>query len=120
MAKPDQLVRPCAKCPFRTDVKPYLTRARIRDIRYGVITRQGDFYCHQTTAERDGDDGEGETVVTEKSKRCAGMTILCEKIGKPTQMMRIDERLGFYDPRLNDPNAPVFASFAAMERAQEK
>jgi hypothetical protein len=120
MAKPDQLVRPCAKCPFRTDVKPYLTKARVREIERSVVHRQSDFPCHQTTTAVEDDNGESEMMVTSKSKRCAGMTILCEKIGHSTQMMRIDERLGFYNPELNDKSAPVFASFRAMEKAQQR
>lgn len=118
MAKPDQLVRPCAKCPFRTDIKPYLTRARIRGLERDIVQRQGDFYCHQTTKEVDSDDGGTDMAITSKSKRCAGMAILCEKINRPTQMMRIDERLGFYDRRLMDMDAPVYETFAEMRKAQ--
>lgn len=112
------LKRPCAKCPFRTDVPAYLTPGRVTELEQAVRAQQ-DFYCH-ATIDYSGTEETGEGRVTQASQRCAGFTILCEKIGRPTQMMRIEERLGYYDARQIDMAAPVFDSFAAMRKAQRE
>lgn len=114
---PTQLKRPCANCPFRTDVAPYLRPERITEIERSVIREQQDFPCHKTVDYSDGNEGRWER---NRTTRCAGMTILCEKLERPTQMMRIDERLGFYDRTLMDMEAPVFDTFAAMRDAQRR
>lgn len=119
-AKPATFLKqPCPQCPFRNDIAPYLTPGRVRQIEREVIGGQQDFHCHKTTGFTEPDDeGEQDTCVTPESKRCAGMAILCEKLNRPTQMMRIEERLGFYDRAQMKMDAPVFNSFAAMAKAQ--
>jgi hypothetical protein len=62
-----------------------------------------EFPCHQTA---DADD-EGDYRATEKSVHCAGALIFNEKRNTPNQMMRICERLGFYDMRKLDMKANV-------------
>jgi hypothetical protein len=111
---PYGLVKPCAKCPFRKDVTPYLRKARVREIERSLV--RAEFPCHETTEH----DDEGERKVTEGEMHCAGALILLEKTGQPSQMMRIAERLRMYDASKLDMEAPVFDSFKDMIKAQEK
>ena len=60
--------RPCAHCPFRRDVRPFLHPERAEQIAYSAQNPHSDFSCHKTI-EHD-DDGEG--YETEQSKTCAG------------------------------------------------
>ncbi len=99
------MVRPCENCPFRTDcLEGWLNRAP--EIARGIVDQQGTFACHETTEF----DDEGEHDQSPDEQHCAGALILLEKIGKPNQMMRISERLGLYDHRKLDMQAPVFGS----------
>ena len=100
------LRRPCKHCPFRTDVPGFLSFERALEIIDMLVRQDGTFACHETTVESEHDDG--EMVVTEKSEHCAGATIMLEHMERPNQMMRIAERLGWYDRRKLDMNAPVF------------
>jgi hypothetical protein len=106
------LTSPCPNCPFRNDIPPFLTRSRVREIQTSLI--QSEFPCHKTT---DFDD-EGEPRTSGREQHCAGALILLEKIGRPSQMMRISERLGMYDHSKLKMDAPVFDSFREMETAQ--
>lgn len=45
--KPYGMTTPCDNCPFRTNVRPYLTKGRVREIERGLVG--GEFYCHKTT-----------------------------------------------------------------------
>jgi len=110
------LVRPCAHCPFRSDIKPYLRAGRVEDIERSL--ERSTFACHETTVESDDDDG--SRVETDESKHCAGALILMEKSGKSSQMMRIAERLLLYDARKLDMESPVFNDFEAMIDAQSR
>jgi hypothetical protein len=113
------LTRPCSLCPFRNDIRPYLTPARVAEIKRSVINGQQDFLCHSTVDyDREDEDDDEPRAQREGEKRCAGMTILCEKLSRPTQMMRIDERIGFYDARKMQMDAPVFDTFDEMIAAQ--
>lgn len=114
-----KLTRPCAHCPFRSDIAPYLMAARVREIERGL--ERGEFSCHETLdddAWQDDDEGEPEYNPSGQEEHCAGALILLEKLDRPSQMMRIAERLGLYDRRKLDMNAPVFDSFEEMEAAQ--
>lgn len=113
--RPYALTRPCALCPFRTDVKPYLTPRRVREIEVGLA--RGEFPCHETTGAK---DGEVESVPESAHAHCAGALILLEKLERPSQMMRISERLGLYDRTRLDMDAPVFDSFEEMIDAQPR
>ncbi len=117
--EPYRLKSPCAKCPFRTDIKPFLKSDRVLEIEDSLYN--GEFPCHETLdydQDSDADDG-GEGRETEKTAHCAGALILLEKLDRPSQMMRISERLGMYDRRNLDMDAPVFDSFEEMAEAQE-
>lgn len=112
--RPYGLVKPCAKCPFRKDVEPYLRKARVREIERSLV--RAEFPCHETI----GDVETGEKYCEDKAMHCAGALILLEKLHRPSQMMRISERIGMYDASKLDMDAPVFDSFKAMIKAQEK
>jgi len=105
---------PCPQCPFRTDNRFYLRPGRVRAIAAALV--RGEFPCHKTAEH----DEEGDWKRTGDEVHCAGALILLEKSGRPSQMMRIAERLGIYDRRTIDMEAPVFASFGAMASAQEE
>lgn len=96
---------PCDHCPFRRDRPGFLRRERAIEITES-ITSGADFACHKTTRIDPEDDS--EMVVVSKSEACAGALILLEKLEKPTQMMRIAERVRCYDRFLLDMDAPVF------------
>lgn len=93
------LTKPCKDCPFRSDIKGYLTKARVREIIYGITSEQKTFSCHKTNDE--------ECNETENSQHCAGALIFLERRNQPNQMMRIAERLGLYDRRKLDMESPV-------------
>ena len=110
--KPYGMTTPCDNCPFRSDVKPYLTQIRVREIERSLV--RAEFPCHKTTKH----DDDGEHVRTEAEMHCAGALILMEKEGRSSQMMRISERLGMYDHTKLNMDAPVYESFEEMAHAQ--
>jgi hypothetical protein len=112
--KPYGMTTPCAQCPFRNDIPAYLTPERVVEIDAALV--QSEFHCHKTTEH---DDESGEAVNSGKEIHCAGALILLEKMERPSQMMRIAERLGMYDRTKLDMAAPVFESFDEMVEAQE-
>ena len=91
------MTRPCSNCPFRSDKRFPLARGRVVEIING-----GSFPCHKTTT-AGGADGQDEVA-------CAGLLILLEKENVPNQMMRIAERVGMYDRRKLEMDAPVYDS----------
>jgi hypothetical protein len=101
------LTTPCAKCPFRSDVEPYLQLERAQEIAAN-LRDTGVFHCHKTT-DLDGgfDDDSGEYTPSGQEQQCAGATILQEHDGQLGQMLRIAERIGVYDRNRMDLDAPV-------------
>jgi len=77
---------------------------------------RGEFPCHKTTVPGPGKDD--DLVATNESQHCAGALIIMEKIERPSQMMRICERLGLYDRSKLKLDAPVFDSFVEWIDAQ--
>lgn len=112
------LKRPCAHCPFRCDIRPFLTAERVEGIEESLV--RSTFACHETTEYVEDDEGGGDLAATADSQHCAGALILMEKEGRPSQMMRIAERLGMYDHTNLDMTAPVFNTFEDMINAQEQ
>jgi hypothetical protein len=109
------LKKPCANCPFRNDrpdQEGWLGEERAADIIDAITRLQGTFSCHKTN----GHDDEGEAIVNENSQHCAGALIMLEHNQEPNQMMRIMERLGFYDRTKLDMDAPVFKSYDEFVR----
>jgi hypothetical protein len=106
---PYAMKSPCCNCPFRSDVRPYLNSERVREIEQSLD--QGGFPCHKTTR-AGGASGKAEV-------QCAGHLILLEKLGRPSNLMRVMERLRAYDHTKLDMAAPVYDSFDEMAEAQE-
>lgn len=110
------LKRPCALCPFRTDIEPYIRGDRAVEIAEHLS--RGEFSCHQTTVDSEDEDGESDRVDGPDSQHCAGALIMLEAEGCPSQMMRIVARLKkpdgsrMYDPTKLDMSAPVYQSRA--------
>jgi hypothetical protein len=94
------MTSPCDQCPFLAtpQMKRGFTLARLKAF------ASGEFPCHQTAT---ADNEENEYRATEKSVHCAGALIFNEKRDSPHQMMGICERLGVYDMRKLNMNAPV-------------
>lgn len=113
------LTAPCKDCPFRTDVKPYLTKARVREIIDAITRNQQTFACHKTVDYGVSEDSESEVCPSNKQQHCAGALVMLENLGLPNQMMRISERLGMYDRRKLKMDSPVYATPHAMISAQE-
>jgi hypothetical protein len=112
---PYGLTSPCDNCPFRSDVKPYIRAARVREIERSLV--RSEFPCHKTMKHED-DGEEGSVYVPSGGEiHCAGALILMEKEGRSSQMMRISGRLGLYDPSKLKMDAPVYDSFSAMHAA---
>jgi hypothetical protein len=110
--EPYGLKKPCPLCPFRSDVKPYLSKPRVREILRALD--RSEFPCHETTGAKPG----SATRSRADEMHCAGALILLEKVRKPSQMMRISERLGLYDRTTLDMSAPVFDSLDEMIAAK--
>lgn len=69
----DFVKKPCAQCPYRRDVKPFLHPARGEELAYAAQNPYNTFHCHKTLGH---DDDEGDTCVTSASKVCAGFLTL--------------------------------------------
>lgn len=115
-----KLKRPCAKCPFRTDVEPYLRAERVAEISEGLLRGQS-FPCHETVnydeEEHDEDGGTGQTLDSSGQAQCAGAEIMLAHHGTSTQMSRIAESLGLPVAEL-DMDSPVYKSTILFVRAQ--
>jgi len=78
----DFMKKPCKHCPFRRDVRPFLTTARAEEIAYAATNPYSTFACHKTTEYDEDDDGNGEMLVTADSKECAGfLTMMANETG---------------------------------------
>lgn len=96
LARRYSLRTPCAKCPFRTDVDPYLRAGRAEEIARS-LHEGAEFPCHETTVTVETEDGDTARVEGPRSRFCAGAMATMEREGNPNQMLRIAERLGLYD-----------------------
>ncbi len=78
--------KPCKHCPFRHDVKPFLTAERGTELAFHVQNPYNSFPCHKTTEfDEDANFGEGDMVVTEQSLECAGfLTLRAVELGEDT------------------------------------
>lgn len=105
------LTTPCAQCPFRSDITPFIRPERAQEILSGDA-----FACHKTL------DAEGR--IHDASQHCAGVLIILEHDETPHQMMRICERIGLYDRRKLRMDAPVYQgadeAIAAHKRRWKK
>ena len=108
-ANPFSMTKPCVDCPFRVARKFPLPRARKAEIARAVIGEGRAFPCHKTT-QFDG-DGAFEPDV-DRNKQCAGAMILALKENRPTDIMQVGERLGWFDPAALTDRDDVYHSFA--------
>lgn len=117
-----RLMKPCAKCPFRSDIRPYLTVGRVEEIQESLVDRDETFPCHNTVNyDTDVFNEEGEEIPsTVGSQHCAGAAILLMKEGRPNQMMRIAMRLGMLDTSKLAMGAPIYDSFEDMIEATDE
>ena len=97
--------RPCEKCPFRTDIPPFLTVARAHEIQTSIY-RGDSFWCHETVDYDRWEDDDGETAdfyhAGSTESVCAGSIMVAGLEGKPDQLTRVAEGLeqdGFDDIR---------------------
>lgn len=88
-----------ADCPFRKKNGIRLTRARVMEVAACAENPGGGFPCHKTVKFTDDEESyDQESYDQEKAKHCAGALVFADKQGASSQMMRICERLGVYDP----------------------
>lgn len=92
-----KMTEPCDKCPYRVGSGFKLPSL--------VRHASGEFPCHKACDL--GGDGLYREKPNDESPHCAGALIFLEKQGKPHQMMRINERFGFYEPSKLNMDAPV-------------
>lgn len=90
------MTTPCKECPF--------LKGSGFTYRSLMAHASGEFACHKACELSE--DGVYEAK-SQDTPHCAGALIFMEKQGKPTQMMRICERIGMYDYTKLDMNANV-------------
>jgi len=83
----DYMKKPCEHCPYRNDVKPFLTPERGEELAYHALNPYNTFPCHKTTEyddSYDDNDYEGDDMmVVETSKECAGfLTLMAKECGE--------------------------------------
>lgn len=71
---------PCKHCPFRSDVRPFLHPERAEELAYASENSYSTFPCHKTT-EYNEESEDGEMMVVETSKECAGFLTLRSQYG---------------------------------------
>lgn len=107
---------PCDACPFRKGSGFAYRRL--------LEFSSGEFPCHKASALVENAEGINEYVSKgEKTPHCAGALIFNEKRERPHQMMRISERLGFYDMRELEMDSDVGVEpedFRSSERKSKK
>lgn len=106
-----EMKKPCVTCPFRSDKKFFFSRGRVREIQKSLELYT--FNCHKTV---DYDDCK---PVSYQESHCAGALILLEKTGRPSLLMRLAQKFGWYDPTKLDMKASVYESFEEMAQSTE-
>lgn len=110
------LKSPCTHCPFRSDIAPFLRKARVEEIVRAIEHKT--FACHETVHTPQQRD-RGGRFMPRTHQHCAGALILMHKVERQGDMQQIAERLGLYDRDQLRMDAPVFDSFEQMIEAQE-
>lgn len=101
------MTEPCDECPYlRTSG---FTHASL--MRHAI----GEFACHKTC---NLDEEDGTYNPHRKSLHCAGALIFLMKRGESTQMMRICERIGHWDPSKMNMDANVGSKPADYRRGR--
>lgn len=89
------MTTPCDQCPFLDTPgnRRGFTLRRLEEF------ARGEFPCHRTAeVEEEDEEHLGDFIARGNSLHCAGQLIFNQKRGMPTQMARICERLGLFDP----------------------
>lgn len=104
---PYALKKPCENCPFLKDKSKAIRLApdRVNGIIASLLDESAtSFSCHKTVYHPntggewvEGEDGEERYQQSGKEQQCAGALAVLEKLNRPTQLMRIMERMGQYD-----------------------
>ena len=102
------MTKPCDACPFRSDKHFPLHYDRVVEITDGLMYENTTFSCHKTTTSI------GETNLSKNAQHCGGALIFMEKNDNAHQMMRIAERLGYYDRTKLEMDSPVFEDADVM------
>lgn len=95
------MTTPCAECPFLKSKKRGYSLQRLRQFASGA------FPCHKSASLVEDEEGISEFHAKDDSVHCAGALIFNEKRDSPNQLMRIMERIGVYDMRKLNMDAPV-------------
>jgi len=106
------MTAPCKECPFLKTSG--FTFASL------VEHASGEFGCHKACELIEDDDGFEVFQPKEETPHCAGALIFNELRNTPHQMMRICERLGFYDMRKLDMDANVGSKRADYRRERKR
>lgn len=106
------MTKPCASCPFLKVGGVRLRKERAEEIAVGLLDSQGIvFPCHKTVDYSEYENSDSSDYSPQDGHiHCAGALIFAEKNGNATQMMRIMERLGQYDPEKLMADSEVVAS----------
>lgn len=80
----DFMKKPCEHCPYRRDVKPFLTPARGEELAYAAENPYNTFHCHKTLEHDEDAEGYSETFAGEDSKICAGFLSMQHAINGAT------------------------------------
>jgi len=96
------MTTPCTECPFLKGSG--FTFASL------VAHASGQFGCHKACELEEDDEGFETYQPKKDTPHCAGALIFNELRNQPHQMMRICERLGFYDRRKLNMKANVGSS----------
>lgn len=108
------LTAPCENCPFRTDVRPYISAARAKTITDALL-RGESFPCHKTIDYRFSAKGR----VTKNTKMCGGAAVMLAHMDQPNAIMQVAERLGCLDTENIKKNSPVYKTPEEMIEAHK-
>lgn len=116
------LKKPCANCPFRTDIPFYLRAERAVEIAESLRDKGESFPCHKTVDYDAGEDDDGNVVADRdrsNEQHCAGAAIILLKEDRPNQILQVGSRLGLIDLSRYDMGAPVFATMDDFVKANK-
>lgn len=77
----DFVTKPCQHCPYRRDVKPFLTPERGEELAYLAENPYNSFTCHKTL---ENDEETGKNYSGVQSKVCAGFLSLQHNVNGHT------------------------------------
>ena len=109
------LMTPCAACPYRADIPPFLSGAgRVRELQRH---QDGEFPCHKTT-ELDEDE---KLLNGEDTVACAGRMIMSMRAYNGFGTLdALAASAGWFKPEDLNLDAPVFDGWDAMADAMEE